>query len=179
MKIKWPAVMENERREFEPMSEAQKFVFFMLLQYQSPYGWGNETPEASDCSGAICLALYVATGHLIRTTADDLYRRVFTEQVVTVGKVAPVSVSTSIQAAFWLDGDGRAVHVCGLLGDGVVLNSEEGGAKIKTLKAVDIWFERRICRLVLRALDRKALERLAGAGAVWGLDASFWKYFER
>jgi cell wall-associated NlpC family hydrolase len=39
----------------------------------------NSGPEGADCSGAVCLALYAAAGLLIRTTADDLYRRVFTK----------------------------------------------------------------------------------------------------
>jgi murein DD-endopeptidase len=79
MMIKWNKIFENEKRQFEKMTEQDRFVYFLLLQYGSPYGWGKENPEASDCSGAICLALYAATGLLIRTTADDLYRRVFTK----------------------------------------------------------------------------------------------------
>jgi hypothetical protein len=51
------------------MSEQDKFIYFLLLQFGSPYGWGKENPESSDCSGAVCLALYAATGLLIRTTA--------------------------------------------------------------------------------------------------------------
>jgi murein DD-endopeptidase len=77
MAIKWDVIFENEKRQFENMSELDKFIYFLLLQFGSPYSWGKETPEGSDCSGAVCLALYAATGLLIRTTADDLYRRVF------------------------------------------------------------------------------------------------------
>jgi murein DD-endopeptidase len=171
VKIKWNAVFENERREFERMTPERKFRYFLLLQYHSPYGWGSETPEKSDCSGAVCLALYAATGHLIRTTADDLLKRVFTKEPAIGGE--------EIKAAFWLDGSGKAVHVCGLPGEGVVLNSEEGGAKVKTLKAVNLWFERRSCRMVIRALDKTALERLSNYGATYGVDKEFWEYFER
>jgi murein DD-endopeptidase len=60
------------------MTEPEKFAYFLLLQYGSPYQRGKENLEESDCSGAVCMALYAATGLLIRTTADDLYRRVFT-----------------------------------------------------------------------------------------------------
>jgi murein DD-endopeptidase len=79
MGIKWNSLMENERRQFEKMSEHDKFVYFLLLQFGSPYGWGKESPAASDCSGAVCMALFAATGLLIRTTADDLLKRVFTK----------------------------------------------------------------------------------------------------
>ena len=77
--IKWNNLMENEKRQFEGMNESDRFAYFLLLQFGSPYGWGNENPERSDCSGAICMALFAATGFLIRTTADDLMKRVFTK----------------------------------------------------------------------------------------------------
>jgi murein DD-endopeptidase len=172
MRIKWNAVMANEQREFEAMSEAEKFVYFMLLQYRSPYGWGNETLEKSDCSGAVCLALYAATGLLVRVTADDLSRKVFTAPVLSKS-------DRNIAAAFWYDAGGRAVHVCACLGGGAVLNSEEGGARVKSLDAVNAWFKKRGYRMEVKALDRGRLERLAGEGAVFGLDDGFWKDFER
>jgi murein DD-endopeptidase len=78
MGIKWENVSEIEKSQFEKMNETERFVYFLLLQYGSPYEWGQENPAASDCSGAVCMALYAATGLLIRTTADDLFKRVFT-----------------------------------------------------------------------------------------------------
>lgn len=57
MGIKWEKIMENERRQFEKMKETDRFIYFLLLQYGSPYQWGKENPEGSDCSGAVCLAL--------------------------------------------------------------------------------------------------------------------------
>jgi murein DD-endopeptidase len=103
MSVKWDKIIENEKRQFEKMTEQDKFIYFLLLQFGSPYSWGKENPEGSDCSGAVCLALYAATGLLIRTTADDLYRRVFTKANPSPG---------SIQAAFFIDGNtGKAgVH---------------------------------------------------------------------
>ena len=78
MNIKWEELMKNEKSQFEKMNEHDKFVYFLLLQFGSPYGWGSENPITSDCSGAVCMALYAATGLLIRTTADDLLKRIFT-----------------------------------------------------------------------------------------------------
>ena len=125
MKVNWVNLMENERSQFEKMSEHDKFVYFLLLQFGSPYGWGNENPVTSDCSGAICMALFAATGFLIRTMADDLLNRVFT-------KVNPRS--TEIRAIFYITrknkkhGDrtvaaGTVTHVAGILEDGIILNS--------------------------------------------------------
>jgi murein DD-endopeptidase len=84
----------------------------------------------------------------------------------------------NIRAAFWLDASGRAVHVCPFVGDNVVLNSEEGGAKVKALESVNRWFEKRHCKMYQRSLDRAALEKMAAEGAVSGLDGGFWEYFE-
>src|SRR5215470_17110179 len=79
MRIKWDKLAVVSQAKFESMKEPEKFVYFLMKLYGSPYGWGKENPESSDCSGAICMALFAATGFLIRTTADDLYRRVFTK----------------------------------------------------------------------------------------------------
>jgi hypothetical protein len=43
MSIRWDKVFENEKRQFEKMNEADKFVYFLLLQFGSPYVWGKET----------------------------------------------------------------------------------------------------------------------------------------
>jgi murein DD-endopeptidase len=168
--INWDRISENERRQFETMSEADRFIYFLLLQFGSPYGWGKENPERSDCSGAVCLALCAATGLLIRTTADDLYRRVFTK---------PSPRGTDIRAAFFIDGaSGKAVHVAGLAGDGVVLNSQEGGARLWGLEGLSKWFWDRGASTALRGLERAALERLAGEGKTRrDLDSEFSRYF--
>jgi murein DD-endopeptidase len=181
MMIKWEKIMENEKRQFENMSEADKFIYFLLLQFGSPYGWGKENPESSDCSGAVCLALYAATGLLIRTTADDLYRRVFT-------KVNPRP--TDIRAVFYLTkkdkkhGDsyaaaGTAVHVAGILEDGIILNSQEPCAKVRRITDVSDWFQRNGHEVSVRGLDHEALARLAGEGETrYGLDSEFSQYFD-
>jgi murein DD-endopeptidase len=181
MGIKWNAIMENERKQFEKMSEQEKFIYFLLLQFGSPYGWGKENPEGSDCSGAVCLALYAATGLLIRTTADDLYRRVFT-------KVNPRP--SDIRAVFYITkkdkrhGDraaapGTAVHVAGILEDGIILNSQEPYAKVRRITDVSDWFQRNGHEVAVRGLDRAALERMAGEGVKDGIDGELGRYFDR
>jgi murein DD-endopeptidase len=176
MKIKWGNLFSNEQAQFEKMSELQKYQYFLGLQYGSPYGWGEENPEASDCSGAVCMALYAATGKLIRTTADDLYRRVFTIKSPSPG---------DIQAAFWITqkagshGDrevdtGTATHIAGVVGREVVLSSEEPYAVFSTVTAVPAGGR----RVEIRGLDRAAFFRLADTGTVYGLDRRFYEYFE-
>jgi murein DD-endopeptidase len=181
MGIKWDKVFENEKRQFEGMTEQGKFIYFLLLQFGSPYGWGKENPEGSDCSGAVCLALYAATGLLIRTTADDLYRRVFT-------KVNPRA--TDIRVVFYLTkkdkkhgggyaSAGTATHVAGILEDGIILNSQEPYAKVRRITDVSDWFQRNGHEVAVRGLDREALARLAGGGKTrYGLDPEFTRYME-
>ena len=167
MAITWEKIMETERRQFEAMSEADRFIYFLLLQFKSPYRWGEENPEGSDCSGAVCMALYAATGLLVRMTADDLYRRVF-QVVKPTGKL--------IRAAFFVE-RGKVVHTAGLLDDKVALNSQEGGARVRPLEDVSAWFWNRGVSTAIRGLDRAALERLSREGASYGIDEAFGKYF--
>jgi murein DD-endopeptidase len=181
MAIKWDVIFENEKQQFEKMTEQDKFIYFLLLQFGSPYSWGKENPEGSDCSGAVCLALYAATGLLIRTTADDLYRRVFT-------KVNPRA--TDIRAVFYLtkkdkkhgDGyaaSGMATHIAGILEDGIILNSQEPYAKVRRITDVSDWFQRNGHEVAVRGLDREALEKLAAEGKTrYGLDPEWRNYFE-
>jgi murein DD-endopeptidase len=181
MGIKWDKVFENEKRQFDKMNELDRFIYFLLLQFGSPYGWGKENPESSDCSGVVCLALYAATGLLIRTTADDLYKRVFT-------KINPGAAD--IRAVFYLTkkdkkhGDGYAVsgtatHIAGILEDGIILNSQEPYAKVRRITDVSDYFMRNGHEVTVRGLDREALVRLAGEGKTrYGLDNEFSQYFD-
>jgi murein DD-endopeptidase len=181
MGIKWEKIFENEKRQFEKMSELDKFIYFLLLQFGSPYSWGKENPEGSDCSGAVCLALYAATGLLIRTTADDLSRRVFTKVNTRL---------SDIRAVFYLTKNGKkhgdgyasagtATHVAGILEDGIILNSQEPYAKVRRITDVSDWFQRNGHEVAVRGLDREALVKLAAEGKTrYGLDAEFSRYIE-
>jgi murein DD-endopeptidase len=123
---------------------------------------------------------------LIRTTADDLYRRVFTG-------INPRPAD--IRAVFYLvkkdkrHGDrpaaaGTAVHVAGILEDGIILNSQEPsnqrfGAKVRRITDVSDWFRRNGHEAAVRGLDREALAKLAAEGKTrHGLDREFSGYFE-
>jgi murein DD-endopeptidase len=179
LKIKWTTILTEEKKRYAKMTDAQKFAFWLLRQYQAPYLWGKETFAGADCSGSVCLALYGATGHLIRTTADDLYKRVFNIAGATSG----------IRAAFFITEDdrkrdgvlvkrGTAIHVAGLLDEGVILNASAPGARPRRLEDIKRWFEREWCRTEIRGLDFSALERLSRAGLRYGVDKEVAGYFE-
>jgi len=179
MGIRWENLMETERRQFEGMGETERFIYFLLLQYGSPYGWGNENPETSDCSGAVCMSLFAATGLLVRTTADDLMKRVFTRPNPRAGDIRAVFYITKKARRH---GDrhvpaGTATHIAGIVDDGIIMNSQQPAARLRKISDVSDWYMRNGHEVLVRGLDRDALERLANAGAVWGLDEEFSRYF--
>ena len=179
--IKWNTLMENERLQFEKMNETDKFIYFLLLQFGSPYGWGKENPVSSDCSGAVCMALYAATGLLIRTTADDLLKRVFKKVNPRQGDIRAVFFVTRKDKKH---GDryvaaGTATHIAGILEDGVIMNSQEPFAKVRRIDEVSSWYQKEGHDVLVRGLDREALAKLAGERkTVYGLDAEFNRFFE-
>ena len=181
MRINWANLMENEKAQFERMNEHDKFVYFLLLQFGSPYGWGNENPISSDCSGAVCMALFAATGLLIRTTADDLLKRVFKKVNPRSGDIRAVFYTTKKEK---VHGDrrvaaGTATHVAGFVDDAIILNSQEPFAKVRYVSEVSSWFQREGHEVVVRGLDRNALEKLAKEGkTVYGLDTEFKRFFD-
>jgi murein DD-endopeptidase len=181
MRIKWENFSAFEKQKFEKMSETDRVIYFLCRQFGSPYGWGKENPISSDCSGAVCMSLYAATGLLIRTTADDLYKRVFT-------KINPRN--TDIRAVFYITkkdgkhGDrmvavGTATHVAGFLDDGIILNSQEPYARVRRISDVSDWYQRNGFEVAVRGLNRDELERLAKEGkTVYDLDPEFKQFFE-
>ena len=181
MGIKWDKLMENEKKQFEKMNETDKFIYFLLLQFGSPYGWGKENPEASDCSGAVCMALYAATGLLVRTTADGLYKQVFTKVNPRAGDIRAVFYITKKNQKH---GDrtvaaGTATHVAGFVDDGVILNSQEPYAKVRRINEVSDWYQRNGYDVYVRGLDRDALARLAREGKARNdLDNEFQHFFD-
>jgi murein DD-endopeptidase len=181
MDIKWDELMKNEKSQFEKMSEHDKFVYFLLLQFGSPYGWGNENPIKSDCSGAVCMALFAATGLLIRTKADDLLKRVFTKVNPRSGDIRAVFFITKKDKKHgdrWVAA-GTVTHIAGFVEDGIILNSEEPSARVRYISEVSNWYQNNGHEVVARGLDRNALERLSKEGkTVYGLDAEFTRFFE-
>jgi murein DD-endopeptidase len=181
MLIKWNNLIENERRRFERLNEVDKFIYFLLLQFGSPYGWGKENPDTSDCSGAVCMALFAATGLLIRTTADDLYKRIFTEINPKPSQIRAVFFITKKDRKHFdrMVAAGTATHIAGILEDGIILNSQEPYAKVRRIIDVSSWYQNNGFEVAVRGLNRDALAKLANEGkTVYDLDREFYRYFE-
>jgi murein DD-endopeptidase len=181
MKLRWERIMALERRQFADMTEEERFAYFLSLQVGSPYGWGMENPRAADCSGSVQLALAAATGFLVRTTADELYRKIFTNPAPGRNAIRAVFFITlrDVRHGSGLAVKGTAIHTAGLVGDGVVLNFQEPKAIFRSLEELSRLFGERECRTEVRGLDRDALARAAGQRAmVYGLDPELAEFFE-
>jgi murein DD-endopeptidase len=98
--------------------------------------------------------------------------------------------TTDIRAVFYLTkkdkkhGDravavGTAVHVAGIVEDGIILNSQEPYAKVRRITDVSDYFMRNRHEVSVRGLDREALGKLAREGKTrYGLDREFSQYFD-
>ena len=127
------------------------------------------------------MALFVATGHLIRTTADDLLKRVFTKVNPRQGEIRAVFYVTKKDQRHGdrMEAAGTATHVAGFVDDGIILNSQEPFAKVRRVTDVSDWYQRQGYDVLVRGLDREALAKLAREGkTVYGLDIDFNKFFD-
>ena len=86
---------------------ADVYKHILMEFYGTPYVWGGSSPQGSDCSGSVCSAMSLATGKNVRVTADVLFRNFFTEDAKIFYK------ERFLYAAFFLDENGKAVHVSG------------------------------------------------------------------
>lgn len=179
--INWTRVLEAEKDQFSRMNEQERYIYFLLLQYRSPYLWGKELPTGADCSGSVCLALAAATGFLVRTTAEDLYKKFFTIRTPAV---------TDIQAVFFLSQHdrphgnrvlrkGEVGHIAGVIAEGVVMNVVEPKADIRQINSLRNSYALRGYDMAIRGLDRKALAAASDAGEdLFGLDGEFAQYID-
>jgi cell wall-associated NlpC family hydrolase len=79
----------------------------------TPYAWGGSSPSGCDCSGSVCTALNVLYGTDRDVTADTLYKLYFTQRS---------DGDDALCAVFFIDRNGKAVHVAGRLGDDFYMN---------------------------------------------------------
>lgn len=79
----------------------------------TPYVWGGSSPSGCDCSGSVCTALNILYGTDKDETADTLYKLYFTEMKDN---------DDALCAVFFIDRNGKAVHVAGRLGDDFYMN---------------------------------------------------------
>lgn len=174
------ALMEAKSAQFNAMSERERYVFLLLFQYRNPYLWGKELPNGSDCSGAVCFALAGATGKIIRTTADGLLKKFFTRKNPGIEEIQAVFFVTRYdrQHGNRLAKCGEAVHVAGMVAEGMVMNVVEPRADLRMVTSLRHSYELMGCEIQIRGLDRKALEEAdREVSDLFGLDSEFGTFF--
>ena len=137
--LKFRLMLEAEKEIVEGLSEPEKYRYFLGRMQFLKYESGKENLLRSDCSGSVCLALLLATGCSIRVTADALYRIYFT---------LVVEDDEGIQAAFFLNKDGKAVHIAGYMGHGLFMNEssiEENGGTSRTINELKRMYSQFAC----------------------------------
>ena len=126
----------------------ERFELLLVNFAGQQYVWGGSTADGSDCSGSVCCTLNAVFGTHKRTTANKLYYTYFTR---------PYS-SHGISAVFFINKQGRAVHVAGSMGRGEFMNvsraEPDGKADIRELYELERMY--RSFTMELRTLDEEA-----------------------
>lgn len=174
-------MLEAEKEVIKDLTESQKYKYFLGRMQFVKYELGKENLLSSDCSGSICLALLLATGCSIRVTADELYRRYFTKKNPD---------KDDIQAAFFITlydrklgnrlyKENEVAHVAGVCGADVVLNFVEPFSVLRSLSDMKPYYYANDYKIVIRGLDRAALQKASDEGKdLFGPDPEF-KAFQK
>jgi hypothetical protein len=155
--INWKEWVQVEKQRYEKMTLVEKFRKFALDLEGLPYIWGNENPlTGTDCSGTICYPL-LAMGYNIRTTANELFNKLFIDEPNNEYSLKSVMAVFYITEYEKQHGNrvvpkGTAVHVTPVVGLYVVLNAGNP-VKLMTAKAVRLWYEKKGCKAIWRQLN--------------------------
>ncbi len=145
-----------------------RYYVLRLIDAEKGYEYGKETPLGADCSGTISYPL-IKMGYKIRTTADELCRKIFTDRVAEKDELD----LDRIMAVFYvmnkpwtkLSGEkmpvGTVRHVTPVVGRYVVCDADWGRDQIilKTAKDVRMQFEGIGANAVWREINWDAVLR--------------------
>ncbi len=100
------------------MSRVDQLLAYGQTEVGKPYVFGDEGPNAFDCSG-LMQWIFAHVGIKLPRTADQQYRF-----------AKPIKTPSPGDLVFWLDGTGHATHVALYLGNGQVLSAPHTGAQV-------------------------------------------------
>lgn len=141
----------------------------MLVDADEGYEWGKENPYGTDCSGTICYPL-MRMGYKIRTTADELYRKLFTITPRNDLDLEKVMAVFYVMQKAWtkLSGElmpaGSVRHVTPVVGRYVVVDADYSRDQIvlKTAKEVRLEVEAKGAVAVWKELNWESVKRYDG-----------------
>jgi len=165
----------QEKEQVKQMSARERYAYFLLSYWNNPYLWGQENAEGADCSGAVSFAIIGATGFKIRTTANGLYKNIFTNR------------PNGIDAVFWKTKierkypqktypAGAIEHIAGIVDKNVILNMTWPKARLEPLPAAIIKAERDQYEIDIRGLNMNACEKYSGK-MFYGVDKKLKELF--
>lgn len=107
-------------KKLEKAGFTENVLYQKILLYFDgvPYLWGGENELGCDCSGSVCAALSFSSNVFIRETADYLFKKIFT---ITVSNWNSLDEESYV-ALFFVNKEGKAIHVVGYCGNGFFMN---------------------------------------------------------
>lgn len=129
------------------------------------YRWAQENLLGTDCSGTICLPLLLM-GFSIRTTARDLYQRLFVHPVRGHHErhVAAAFVITTVEVQHndRIEPAGGVTHVMPIVGNEVVIDAAWGQqVQLRSFRLIEELYNTPTTRVEYRALDWRLLQKLS------------------
>ena len=175
-----------EQQEYDRLQKADQYTLFRIFAlryYNAPYDWGKEWLLGVDCSGTLCGPL-LKMGYLIRTTATDLYKRLFTIPVVGHHDehIAALFVVTTEPTPH---GDrtlpaGGVTHVMPFVGENVVLDASwKDKVRLRSLTDVFTRYKTSTTILAVRALNWRLLRELhENRSMAFGIDDELLEFID-
>ncbi len=174
--VNWGKLAAVMGEKCDRLAAPAQFRLFAALLLDTPYVWGEENPEGTDCSGTLAFPLLMM-GYNVRLTADGFLRQVYREPAANLSDLGQIAAVFYVARTRRKHGArvveaGTAVHVTPVMGQGVVLNAQGGRlARLQPASVVESQYAERGCDAIRRRLDMSALMELhRGGRSAWGVD---------